>query len=85
MASLATLARQTGQRPDHLCGVCHAIDTIDKPMSAHLTKALSNPAVRNVEIGSALALEGFDIGAHTISRHRRNLCAGGRGLKVVGA
>ena len=79
MVTLDTLAsRPNNGRPDHVCSVCWAIQTLDATAAAYLESALDNPAVKSSEIAAALTTEGHDTGAHTISRHRRGLCSGKR-------
>ena len=79
MTSLANLAAaDTLARPDHKCGICWALETLDPTAAAYLQAAIDNASVKAAEIQRALATEGHDVGANTVSRHRRALCAGRR-------
>lgn len=56
------------------CTVCEAIERLPEKDSAALVRLLSDPTVRYTELSSALAGEGLDLGASTLSRHSRGRC-----------
>ena len=75
---LDSLATRPPGRPDHVCGVCWALQTLPKTDARHLATALANPGIRHAEISRALTTHGHDVNAVTVGRHRRSECAGQR-------
>ena len=76
--SLSDLASSPATRPDHKCGICWALETLDSTAAAYLQAAIDNASVKASEIQQALATEGHNVGGGAVSRHRRRLCAGQR-------
>lgn len=56
------------------CTVCEALKSLPTEDAAALTRLLSDPLVRYSELSDALAGEGLDLSAGTLSRHARGRC-----------
>jgi hypothetical protein len=75
IADLAVSLEKVRKGPP--CTVCEAVKRLehDKPEdAAALVRLLSDPLVRYSELSEALAGEGLDLSAGTLSRHARGRC-----------
>jgi hypothetical protein len=61
------------------CTVCADLERLERDSpkdAAALLRLLSDPDVRYTELSAALATEGLDLSAGTLSRHARGRCEG---------
>ena len=72
--SLADLLGQAPRAPGTTCWVALARQELHGDDRDTFERALSDPGVTAVSLSEALHVLGVDLGAHTISRHRRGLC-----------
>jgi hypothetical protein len=56
------------------CSVCEALGRLPEDEQAALLRLLSDHTVRYTELSAALAGEGLDMSAGTLSRHARGRC-----------
>ena len=72
IADLVISAEKVRKGPP--CTVCEALKRIEPEDAEALIRLLSDPDVRYSELSDALAGEGFDLSAGTLSRHARGRC-----------
>ena len=72
IADLVVSAEKVRKGPP--CTVCEKMGTLPAEEAAALTRLLSDPGVRYTELSTALAGEGIDLSAGTLSRHARGRC-----------
>lgn len=58
------------------CTVCHLLSDLDDGNAKVLRDALADPNYTHNGIARALRAEGYQVGASTISRHRKGECVG---------
>jgi len=72
IADLVISAEKVRKGPP--CTVCEALKRIEPEDAEALIRLLSDPDVRYSELSDALAGEGLDLSAGTLSRHARGRC-----------
>ena len=72
IADLVISAEKVRKGPP--CTVCEALKRIEPEDAEALVRLLSDPDVRYSELSDALAGEGLDLSAGTLSRHARGRC-----------
>ncbi len=65
------------------CSVCQQLDTLPDVEADALTGLLKDPRWRYQELSDALAKEGIDIAAYSLSRHARGHCSARSKLRGV--
>jgi len=72
------LEEQDSRKPRQ-CLIYMAMERMEKDDRADLEAALDNPGIQHITITNVLRKNGYDIGKHSVSMHRRRQCACARG------
>lgn len=74
MALADALKAETKSHHGPHCSLCALIPSLPEGDAEALAESLSDFKIHGTQIARALQREGYQIGAHTVTRHRRGDC-----------
>jgi len=74
MLDLSDLVERPQAKPNHECGVCYLIRTLEPVETDALERVLSHEGVTFREISDRLIANGYHIDQQTVSRHAQGQC-----------